>query len=206
MAKESKFSRKNLTPFHYFLGLFAINLVVMTIAGIFYNGSFHFWTDPLSDLGDAFNAKELPNPISSFLYSADMALSAFVMFLIANRFRSDYKMNIFKPALGVIGGLGAIIAAFSPDDIRHSYHAFGSGMLVASLWALALIYLFDIRKNVGRMKFAILQILLQIPILAYAGTYFLSIEPLSYILQKFAFAALVFVLIFSAYKAERLTS
>ncbi len=43
-------------------------------------------------------------------------------------------------------------------------------------------------------------------ILAYAGTYFLGIEPLSYMLQKFAFAGLAIVLLYSSRKYEAETT
>ncbi len=191
----------SLPVFDYFLALFIVNIILMTIAGFFYNGTFHFWTYPFSYLGTAYTQEGHLNTVASHIYSADMIASALILFLLANHLhKKNIKKNSLKPILCFVAGSGAIIAAFAPDDTMSTFHVIGSALLVSSLWALATDFLYDIRHNIGKSKYYTLQFaILQFPIFLYAAAFFLSLDPIDDILQKPAFLGLTVALLYSTY-------
>lgn len=176
-----------------------VNVFLMTLARIFYSGRFDFWTYPFSYLGTSYSVEGLPNTVASFIYSIDMAVSALILFLLAIRIRIKNRgSSSLKPILCFIAGGGAMIAAFAPDDTMSTFHVIGSALLVSSLWALATDFVYDIRINIGKARYYLLQfVVLQIPIFAYAVAFLLIIDPIDDILQKPAFLGLVIALLYS---------
>ncbi len=195
---------KNLSPFHYFLILVIANLALMILADIFYNGRFDFLRYPLSDLGSAFNQVGLPNTVASNIYSVGMFLTGILLFFLAHKLRKTRQNNTSSPLLAFMGGSGALIAGASPDDTLYAFHVIGSTLLVASLWALATMNLYEVRKNLGHAKYYFLQFaILQTPIIAYALAFFMGLK-INDILQKPAFISLAFILLYSTH-AKRQT-
>jgi hypothetical protein len=190
----------NLSEFDYFLLLVIVNLVLIPAAIVYYNGTFLFWQYPFSSAGDAFSQSGLLNTTGSRIYSLNMILSGSIMLFLSRRFdqgKNEHKNNN-RAILSFICGLGFLIASFSPDDTRHQFHVLGSALAIASLWLMATGYLFEIAKNLQPRVYILFQSLLQIPIIAYAGAYFLKIDPTSYVLQKFALVGLFTSLLFSS--------
>lgn len=204
MAKESKFNRKSPSPFSYFLALILVNVVLMALAGIFYNGHFDFLRYPLSDLGATLSQTGLPNTFSSHIYSLNMFLNGAILFLLANHFRKFKPDNGLLPLLCFLGGSGAVIAGASPDNIQPVFHDLGSALLVAALWLLATTNIYAIRKRLGKTSYLFLQIaVLQIPIIAYALTFFMRL-PLNDILQKPALLGLAAILLYSTLNSSHI--
>ncbi|MEI7792500.1 MAG: hypothetical protein WCI57_03400 [Candidatus Berkelbacteria bacterium] len=196
---------KKQSFFKLFLSLILINIVLLTVVMKLYNGDFDGVVNPFSAAGDYRTLAGLPNTLSMYLYSLDMAVNGLILLVFAYKF---YKKNgdsagIVKPLLCVLAGCGFLIAGASPDDIRHPFHVLGSSMAIASLWIIATNYIYEIRKKIKPAAYFLMQGILQIPILAYAATYFLGVDPLSYILQKYALAGLCIALLYPSYIKEK---
>lgn len=184
-----------------YLGLFAINIVFITLAILFYNGIYDNLNYPFSFAGDYQTVGGQSNCLSMYIYGIGMALSG-VLMLYATSILKKSKASTLKTLFGLICGIGFLIASLNPDDIRHSFHVLGSAMFIASLWILATSYIVEIRKDIKPMNYYLLQAVLHVPIFVYAGTYFLNIDPLSYILQKFALLGLGFTLIYTSHISD----
>lgn len=196
---------KNQSFFKLFLALIVINVILLTLAIKLYNGDFNGVINPFSAAGDYWTLAGEKNTLSMYLYSLDMVINGIVLLVFAYKF---YKQNgdsagITKPLLCVLAGCGFIISGLAPDDIRHSFHVLGSSMAIASLWAIATNYIYQSRKRLSPAAYYLLQAVLQVPILAYAATYFSGIDPLSYIIQKYALAGLCIGLLYSSYLNEK---
>jgi hypothetical protein len=196
---------KHQSFFKLFLTLIAINVVLLTLAIISYNGAFDGAINPFSAAGDYRTLAGLPNTLSMYLYSLDMAINGLILLIFSYKF---YKKNgdsagIVKPLLCFLAGCGFLIASASPDDIRHSTHVLGSAIAIASLWIIATNYIYEIRKKVKPTTYYLMQGILQIPIFTYAGTYFFGVDPLSYVVQKYALAGLCIALLYSSYIKEK---
>jgi len=186
----------NLSVYKLWLCLILVNIILIGLALSFYNSRFDIINYPFSYAGGVFTQDGLKNTISSRIYSLDMLVSGLIMLLMARvRVKSP---KIYEMSLSIIGGVGFIIASLAPDDTRHIFHVIGSAMAVASLWLLAIIQIGKIKDSIGLGKFIVMQVILQVPIFAYAITYFLDIDPLAHQLQKLALLGLITVLLFSA--------
>lgn len=195
-----EFNRKidQLSIFHYFLALIAINVFLISLAIIFYNGHFLLWHYPFSYSGGFETQEDLPNTLSSHLYSASMFLSGIIMFALAYRsYRNSTQRNLFRILLAFVCGSGFLISAFNPDDVKHGFHVLGSALVVSTLWILATNYLFEIRDRLGSEKYFVLQALLQVPIFVYAGFFFADSDLAGAILQKIALFGLCFTLLYA---------
>jgi len=69
----------------------------------------------------------------------------------------------------------------------------GAAIMVASLWALAGLFLFEARRFVPLEKFIVQQSILQVTVLTYATAYTYNL-PIKNIAQKFAVLGLIIVL------------
>lgn len=184
--------------FNYFLLLFIINVILIGLAIYFYRSHFLFWIYPYSYAGmERTFETNLPNTTSMYLYAAAMLLSGLIMLVLANSYRhiKNHK-NGYLSLLFLVAGIGFIIAGLSPDDTRHLYHVIGSALFVAMFWIIATTCLYKIRNHLGYRQYLLLQLILQVPVLAYAATYFLNFDIQSTI-QKFAFFTLPFVLLYA---------
>lgn len=191
---------------YFFVVLATINILLIALAYLNYNGKIEFWDFPFSYIGSNYTYFEGNyNNTSAVFYSFSMLLSGLILFFAAirNSLNSPINQITVKYLLFVSAGIGFVIAAFAPNDTLHSFHVFGSSTLVASLWLMASINLFELRIPLGRSKLIIAQLLLQIPIFAYAGTFFLGFSPLDSILQKFAIISLGMILIYSTAKNNK---
>lgn len=190
----------NLKISKLFIWLVIINIIVVGTAVFFYNGDYSFWAYPFSYAGTIKTFDGFPNTAGSYIYSLSMGLSGIIMLILTYHFYllKNQQKNLFKTLLSFLGACGFIIAAFSPDDIRHTFHVIGSALFFAALWILASSFLFELKDNLNRRSYIFLEMCLQIPVFAYAITYFLALGIVPCILQKFALLGLGFILIYSA--------
>lgn len=190
-----------LKIFDYFILLFGVNVLFIGLSYWFYNGNFDFWLMPYSILSDTINQFG-SNYFGSLFYSLAMFLSGLVMFYFAyNYYKNNHKGKIgFINLISFLGAGGFFIAALSPHDLRPDPHALGSALAVASLWVLTTHFLFELREKLNRLEYYILQMILQVPIFAYAFSYVFILKPEDATLQKISFITLVFVLLYSSYK------
>lgn len=191
-------SPKKDLSYYYFLTLLLTNFVLVTLAIIFYRDRFDFWWYPFSSAGDALTQSGFPNTLSSRIYGLDMILTGIIMLGLAIMYwRMRPKLLSLQAIIAFLGGSGALIAALNPDDLSHSLHVLGSALLFAALWLLATNYISLASAKLGKVRSFLLQLILQLPIFVYAATYFLNIDPASYILQKIAIAGLVITLLYT---------
>jgi hypothetical protein len=186
-----------MRPFFIFTTLAVVDLVLVAAAILFYRGDFLFWPYPLSYAGMKFTLDGVGNSPATYIYSLAMLLSALIM-LLAYRYYTKERDKI-STILSLFASLGFLIAAFSPDDIRHTFHVIGSSMFVASLWLIATIHIARLKSRLSRQQYYTLMGFLQIPVFAYAITYFAFLDAISAPLQKFAFLGLFTVLILVSY-------
>jgi len=197
----------NNSDFSFFLFLIFLNFIGISLAVIFYNDKFLLLSYPFSYAGDAYTYQTLSiNTLSSYIYSIDMFLSGFLMLYFSYR-RFQYKndKNSFWFLIPFLCGAGFLIAGLSPDDIRHTFHVIGSALLVATLWLMATSYLLSIRKFVSEQQYYFWQVVLQLPVFAYAITYFAGLDFISSVLQKIAIAGLFSSLLYATYSLRKLS-
>lgn len=147
---------RKINLFNCFLILIIINIVLITLAIYFYNDKFFFWAYPFSYLGASKtfnplinNFGNIDNFTSQIIYSIDMFLSGVVMLVLTFNlyFNKKSDKNNLIVSLYFLAGMGFIIAAFSPDDIRHNYHVLVSALMVASFWILATNYISQLKNK-----------------------------------------------------------
>lgn len=197
---------EKLSVFDYFLLITITNIVLVSFAIYFYGDKFLFWQYPFSYAGGVMTFTKLPNSLSMYIYSLDMIISGMIILALSYEFykKSKEHKSLFKTMLCFLAGGGFLIAGFSPDDTRHNFHVLGSALFVATLWILTTNYLFEIKEDLTKFRYYTFQLVLQIPIFAYAGLYFFNIDPASEILQKFALLGLGYTLLYSTnYITER---
>ena len=195
MNRKNNNKIKNMPIYNLFLFFIIINFILIFLGIYFYNESYLFWQYPFSYIGAEKTVNGLENNISSFIYSLDMILSSFLMFIVSYYYKIN--KNKFFMIICFLSGFGFIIAGFSPDDRLHNFHMFGSALTVAFLWFLATNYLLIIKKKLNIYIYYFLQILLQVPIICYAIVVFLNLNPIDGFLQKISFLTLFFILIYS---------
>ncbi|MGA2666627.1 MAG: hypothetical protein ABSE91_00875 [Patescibacteria group bacterium] len=206
MSKKIRQKLINVSAFNYLATLLAVNIILLSLAIFFYTGNFRLGYYPLSYIG-AYKTEVggLNNVVSSRIYSIDMALSGLIMLTLSySLWQKKIKKNWLETMFYTLAGLGFLIASFSPDDTRHTFHVIGSALIFAMLWLIGTKYLLELKNNFGRKKYFALQIILQVPIFTYAATYFLQIDPAAAYIQKIAIFGLIFVLLYSSfYKKTR---
>lgn len=189
----------------YFIALLSVDAVFLALATWLYKGKFLFWAYPFSYLGTAYSVDGARNAPSVYIYSAGMLISGLIMFALAlrNYYRHLGDNGLMKTLLCLFGGLGFVIAGFSPDDTVHRLHVLGSAMSVSALWIMATADLSAIRKGLSRLRYALGQLALQVPIFAYAFATFGEIVPLDAILQKIVLLIIAVVIIDTTTMMER---
>lgn len=197
MLKNARKITPVFSTYYLLWALCITNVLLIGLAIILYNGNFLLWQYPFSFAGTVNTVAGLPNAVSSHIYQLDMAISGLIMFAAAKSFSNENE-SYFKVLLGTLCGIGFFIASLSPDDTRHAFHVIGSGLVVASLWILTIANLFKLKTKLSAKRYYLFQSLSQIPLYAYAITYFLNIDPLSAVLQKFALLGVGSSLLYSA--------
>jgi len=173
-----------ISPKSVFLVLFIVCFLAIGSAILFYGSNFQLLYYPFSYSGATLTKDNLPNLISYYLFTAGMVLSGIVM-LFLNVFYINHKpKKILKIIFTASGAIGFIITAFSPINIYHKMHVLGSWLAVFSLWMIAMVYLVEVRNKTKITYFIFLHFILQIPMIIYAITFFLLINPLSFLMQK----------------------
>ncbi len=198
MVNINLICRKKSKEFFFFLGIITINAISIALAVHFYPEKFKL-DYPLSyaSMTQSF-ALGLPNRRSEIIYAVGMFLSGLIMagFTIYRTKNNESGLNgVLLPA---VCAFGFFVAAFSPNDIKHTTHVLGSALFVATFWIMATSYLFSLRKSWPNWKYWMLQAILQIPIFAYAIAYFLDLGLVPNYLQKPAFLVLLLVLLYCA--------
>lgn len=193
-----------LTELSLFRWLIVVNIVLLTLAGLFYSGYFSFVIDPISYLGGAASTTGVDNSTSMYIYGLDMALSGLIMILLAmtSRVSDTEGIERYKALAYLLCGIGFLIASVSPDDTLHRYHVLGSSIAVAMLWILATTGISLKSNALTTRHYLLLQAVLQIPVLTYAGLFFARIEPLASTIQKPALLGIMVILIYNAMSIE----
>lgn len=188
----------NLPPFYFYLALTVVNVILIGAAVRYYAGDFLIIQYPFSVSGEVFGPDGL-NHLSSRLYAIDQWISGGIMMILAIKYflREQKGHSNFLSLLSFTAGSGFLIAGFNPNDTSHRFHVAGSSFLVASLWIITSSYVFSLSSKLPRWKYALLHIIVQGTIFAYAITYFLDLNPTSSILQKFALLGMGITLLYS---------
>ena len=188
----------NFPPFYFFLLLAITNFVLIGAAVQYYAGNFPVIQYPFSVSGEVYGPDGL-NILSSRLYALDQWISGGIMMILAVRFYlgSEKNHSNFLSLLSFLTATGFILAGFSPNDTSHGFHVVGSSFIVASLWIITSSYIFSLAPKIAKWKYFALHIILQGTIFSYATTYFIDLEPLSSILQKFALLGMGITLLYS---------
>lgn len=188
-----------------FLWLVAINVVLISFAVYYYNGEYNGLFHYFSFVGEYRTAAGLLNIFSMIMFSSSMIISGLLLLTFAYRYhrRHGARKAFFKSIYCSLSGIGFIIAGAFPDDINHSIHVFGTGIAIAFLWLMVTTYIIENKHSVKPVVYYPLQSVLQIPIFTYAGTYFMHIEPTSFILQKLAIFGLSVALVSTVFMKKR---
>ncbi len=204
---KSKLSLKivdNTSVFDLVLSLFVVNFILIGLAIFFYNGHFQIWQYPFSFSGQVRTEDGLVNLLSSRIYATDMFVSGLIMAKVAVILykKASPPEQIFRTLIAAVCAGGFLIASFNPNDTKHAFHVLGSALIVASVWIMTTNYLYEVKEKMKPWQYYGLQALLQLPIFAYAATYFLNLDPISSILQKFALASLCILFLYTLKKSE----
>lgn len=171
-----------------------ILLAAITLGIIFYREPFRFWKYPLSNLGATVTQHGLPNFRSIFFFDSGMIISGVIMFAVSARFAaSKVDHRRIKRGLTFLCGIGFFVIIF-PYNINDNIHMVGGGAVFGSLWGLTLVFLLELRRAVGWLRFVLLQLPLQITILPYAALFMLGV-PIKQAFQKPAVAGLMLTLL-----------
>jgi len=190
-----------LLPSRYYAGLVTANCLLIGLAIVLYNESFDLIRYPISYSGTWLTEHGNPNHLSALSFGGAMAISAGVMFVIANAYAGTAQRH--RASLSLMAAIGFVFATFSPNDLRHETHALGSTFAITALWLIALTYLQEIGPYTKPPRYLFLFCVLNVPLIAYATTNFLNKDEPSFMLQKFALAGLAFVLMLSVRLAEQ---
>ncbi len=195
----------NLRVSDYLAAVFAVDVVFLFLSFLFYKGHFLFWSYPYSYLGTRYTVLGVSNSPSTYLYSLGMLLSGVIMVAAwyGGKARPSGSPSLLWRLLYLSAGVGFFIAAFSPDDVRHTYHVVGSALFVFSFWVMTSSGLFEIRKQLGAMRHLMWQASMQVPIMIYAVAYFGNISDLASAIQKLVFVTMPVALVYAARRAER---
>ena len=171
----------------------AVVIGMLTLAIIFYREPFQLWKYPLSDLGATVTEHGLPNTPSLVFFDCGMLASSLIMLRISSRFAASKVRNRkIKRGLTLLGAAGFFVIMF-PYNISDPVHMTGGGMVFGSLWALTVLLLLETRPRAGRLRFWLLQLLLQLTILPYAALFLLG-PPIKQAFQKPAVVGLMLTL------------
>jgi len=188
-----------------FLWLVAINVVLISVAIYNYNGEYNGLFHYFSFAGEYQTAAGDLNILSMIVFSSAMIISGVSLLIFAYRYHRKHgaKKAFFKSIYCSLSGIGFLITGAFPDDINHGIHVFGTGIAIAFLWLMVTTYIVENRKSVRPVVYYPLQSVLQIPIFIYAGTYFMDIEPTSFVLQKVALFGLCIALVSTVFMKKR---
>lgn len=197
---------KKQSAYDIFVWMIFVDIILIFLAVVFYNGNFLFWEYPLSTSGVAYTYVESnSNLISMCLFSMAMifsalSLSKFGLYLLR---QSAEKHRVGKLAVGFVGSIGFVITAFSPDDVRHSAHILGLALAVTAVWLTAFFYVAEIGGKVATRAFVAAELLLNLPLFAYIQAYFIKFDPSSYNFQKISLSTICVVLLWSSYQSGK---
>jgi len=195
---ENKFNRMSQLVNPKISSLFSlvILLVISTfgLSMVTYNESVNLRDFALSDLGCTVTPQGKSNAISCFIFALGMFITSYILLRIAVYFRQDnsiihYHLKHYLCLMGSVGSFGFIF----PWNLNDNIHMIGAGLMVAALWAIGGLLLFEARKFISFGRFLLLQLILQGTVLTYAVTFVVD-SPIRNIPQKFAVLGLIFVL------------
>lgn len=172
-------------------------LVGVVVAMLTYRGTFLFWKYPVSDLGVIYVGQQEFNFTSVFFFDFAMFVSCFLMIQIAFNFTSaiPFQHKLVKQILSFSCSLGFLLIIF-PYTLFWTIHIIGAGLVVGSLWALAIVFSIEVKPFISTIAFIFYQIILQVSILTYAIMYTMGI-PMNDAVQKFGILSLMIVLWFT---------
>ena len=189
----------NINTYHLLWTLVLTNVILLSLAGIFYVGDFRFFAYPFSHLGAVISQSGADNFLSSSLYTASMVVSGILMFILAIKyFIRETEKNFVLGITCILGFVGFVIAGLSPDDVLPREHVFGTALSFASLWVLATYFLYGSRIRLGRKRYLFVQFTYQLLVIAYGTIFFGNLDQIAPVVQKPAVIALIMALLIGA--------
>lgn len=172
--------------------LLASNIIFLTLAGVFYNGHYRFWQDPISTLGVTVTEAGQINTAGAVCFGLNM-LFCTLGFLALSRllYQRGHHTWSMAPAIAAIGFM---VAAFSPDNLRHQTHVLGMSLGIFMLWLMLTVGFWLQRHKISYERYWIGLLAFQFPIIAYAIIYYTRIDNSAAPWQKLAMVGLSYSL------------
>lgn len=188
----------------FFIALVAINLVLGRIAMRFYGEQFTYFHDAISDLGATLTRGGSPNPTSPYVFAVQLVGSALVMAGLARHLRvRGLPLGSADVRLAQLAAVGFVLMpAPHNEPLYHTIHMLGAGLVVFSLWVLAMRYLLECRRLGMVHGFRVGMAGLQGTVLPYAAMFALGSE-YRHVAQLLTVAALSAILIASTSTVAR---
>lgn len=166
------------------------NSVLTLFARWCYAGRFSLLMDPLSWLGKVTTDEGLANTPAALLFGAGLLFNMYVW----KKFMAETakcRAGRIWPArtLQWFVFYGFFFMAF-PCDVFVVLHSIGGGLLVGGLWALATMFIYHARDNIGRLRHLLMHGILHLTTL-YCFYHFVLDTPLKGFSQKPLILAIV---------------
>ena len=157
---------------------FSISLIIpitLVLALALYREPFFLLRDAFSELGETLTSQGRSNTIPRLIFSVGWLICSVLMVQISYRYgkRPAMKNATFKRWLAMFGGIGFLVA-ITPNDVNHIVHSIGMGLVVGVTYVFGVLFLIELRTEVGAPNFLWLMLLLQTTVLTYAVAFFLN--------------------------------
>ncbi|MFW5745533.1 MAG: hypothetical protein ACOC2D_19840 [Spirochaetota bacterium] len=191
----------------FFVALVAINLVLGRIAMRLYGDGFTYFHDAISDLGATLTRSGAPNPVSPYVFAVQLLSSAAVMAGLSRHLRARGlargSSDVMLARLAAVGFL--LMPAPHNEPVYHTIHMLGAGLVVFSLWVLAMRYLARCHRLGMVQGYRMGMAGLQGTVLPYALLFALG-SPYRHVTQLLTVAALSAILIAATASLARVAS
>lgn len=120
---------------------------------ISYNGIFHFWRYPLSNLGTLKTVNGNINIWARSFFDLTMIVAGFYMFRISRLFFADPNLNFLgiKTIMTSMSSLGFFIL-LTPYDLSNIIHEIGAALVFGTLWGLTILFSIELFKSAFKKK------------------------------------------------------
>ncbi|MBN2045927.1 MAG: hypothetical protein JW757_12970 [Anaerolineales bacterium] len=175
--KHQKLPSYNHAISTLFFLTFLVLFASFGLAVLFYQEPFSFWEHAFSDLGCTVTRQGKPNLVPRAIYATGMLVEGVLMLQISRQFTGQLKFRnqIIKRDLALLGVVGAVISIL-PNDLYHTIHSIGSGILVGVMYFFTMIFHFEGRQQLPRWRVALDIALLQVAVFPYAVAFFANWE------------------------------
>lgn len=158
-----------------FFGISLIIPVTLILALVFYREPFLLLRDAFSELGETVTPEGHSNTMSRLVFSMGWLVCSVLMVQISYRYGRTREMKnaAFKRWLAMLGGVGFLVA-ITPNDVSHLLHSIGMGLVVGVTYVFGVLFLVELKAEIGSLTFLSTMLLLQITVLTYATAFFLD--------------------------------